>query len=256
MVSLTVGPVPDDVSIPEVGGLRWITRRAYAGEVGRSADRPRPGFSVGAGRDLAGGPSNCDCGRVRGVADCGVVPLLRLDGGARGDVAEVLDWARVMRLPMALQLLAQEEGGADAHGGGYALVWCSTSGRPLRRRGARLVGGEALGVAVEANGTITGHVALHAVRDDGTIVVAGLWDVEADAAGRINVRWAGNAARWLASRRRIAFPAAAFRAALAKARCRACTHLHYAAGSRGRGPTFRMAHSKQAAPAVRSAEAR
>ncbi|MDI7266597.1 MAG: hypothetical protein QME96_01215, partial [Myxococcota bacterium] len=162
------------------------------------------------------------CRRCGGAIDG--VPLLRLEGGVQRDFSELLGWARELRLPSVLQLLVREEGGAEASGDGHAVVWCSPGGSPLRRRGDYMVGRDAVGVGVETNGAVVGHAALHVVREDATIGILGLWDVEVGPSGGVSASWAERSSRGIVRRFDIAFPEAALRAAVERARCIGCRH--------------------------------
>ncbi len=224
LVSATVGPVPGGVAVPDLPALRTIVRSASEGE--RCSRVPCPacdGTGTLFGREQ-GRPAARTCRRCGGRGAIDGVPLLRLEGGVQRDFSELLGWARELRVPSVLQLLLREEGCADASGDGHAVVWCTANGSPLRRRGEYMVGRDAVGIGVEANGSIKGHVAFHVVREDATIGILGLWDLEVGESGSVSANWSERSSRGIVRRFGIAFPEAALRAAVERARCIGCRH--------------------------------
>ncbi|MBI4917361.1 MAG: hypothetical protein HY825_16095 [Acidobacteria bacterium] len=123
-------------------------------------------------------------------------------------------WACREQLRLDARLLVHEERGRDGDDA-WAIRWSRPDGVPLRRWRDGLIGHRVLGIAVETSGShVEGHVAAHAVTDDGTVRIAALWDFEQDRRRVLRWRWADLASRSLSRCWRTRFPSAAVLAAI------------------------------------------
>ena len=155
-------------------------------------------------------------------------------------VMQFLAWAHEHRVRTDVKMALQ-----DQRGPGWALAWRGLDGRPLRRWRDHLVAWEALAVFVDHADV---HVAFHAIRDDGRIVVAGLWNVRVADDGAFVRTWSDRPARSLALRRRIRFPAEIVQRALQQAQASL-------AAARPTRCSLRPAHRPMPAPSLPAAPA-
>ncbi len=230
---VVAGPVPAGISVPELAGVERIIRRPRAGESGQPATCP---ICAGTGTWvgwLRGVRAAAPCRRCRGGGAVEAVVLAKLVTTTQDDLTAFTAWATAHRLRLDRGLAVHEEGGADDGDGdeGSALVWCGLDGAPLPVRGDHLAGHAILGVAVELNGHVGGHVAVHTLDDRGRIDVRGLWDIAGKADDELELEWSDRTAWGIARSMRIRPPAAAIAAAVERARCRRCPRHapHYAA---------------------------
>ena len=160
------------------------------------------------------------------------------------DIAALLAWSREHHVRTEVQMLVREE-----QGPGWSLTWIRPNGQPLRAWRGQPIAREALAVFVDHDDV---HVAFHAVRDDGRIVVAGIWDVRVADDGALVRTWSERASRSLAWRRRVRFSAETIQHALEQARTsRTATRPAIPQLSCGRRP--RMPSTALATPAVQTA---
>ena len=210
-VIVTAGSLRAGLEAPLLVGLESFVRAPRRGEPSSAAPCPscRGATVVSGRRGSLRWTSTCPrCGGRGEVVGVLLVRLVADEGSP--DIAAILAWARGHRLRADIQMLLRDE-----HGPGWALTWSRPDGQPLRRWRDHLVAREALAVFVDHDDI---HVALHAVREDGRIVVAGLWNVRVADDGALIRTWSERASRSLAWRRRIRFPAEAVQHALEQAR--------------------------------------
>jgi hypothetical protein len=210
-VVVCVGPLSAGLVPPKVDGIESLVRAARPGEVvstGRCPSCCGTGvrtFRLGTLRCL----SFCPSCRGSGIAEGAF--RVRVVGEERSShVTAVLAWAGEHRVRTDVGMLLRDE-----RGPGWALRWCGLDERPLRRWRGRFVAHQALGVLVDHDDI---HVALHAVRDDGRVVIAGVWDVRIADDGTPVRSWCGRASRSIAWRRRIGFPVEVVQQALQETR--------------------------------------
>ena len=201
-IVVVAGPLPPGQAGPEFPHLERFVRRPRPGEA--SIEGPCPACS-GAGtlaRRAGRLRSFSSCDRCHGSGNVEGVHLVRLvaDEGSR-DVAALLAWAREHHLRADVQMLLHTSGGE-----GWELRWCSIDDRHLRQRRDQFVAHRALAVLVDLESADI-HVALHVVREDGHIAVAGLWNVCLADDGALVRRWSERASRSAAWRWHIRFPA-------------------------------------------------
>jgi hypothetical protein len=168
------------------------------------------------------------------------MPLVRLATAVAEDLKSFVSWAREAGLRVDRKLLLREEGRASGERDGWATVWCDLAGRPLRRLRGSLVGDPVLGVYVERNGAIEGHVAIHAIAESLEVNIIGLWDVSVGGNGCPMARWAGRLGRSIARRKCIRFPVAAFAAAMDRSKQPAGDHARFTRDAPG--PVARPVH--------------
>ncbi len=228
LVSTIVGPVPADLAALPVPELQRVVRRARPGETARVVSCPVCSGRGTVWRRHGGCGTPETCRRCAGDGQVEGVVLLRLESTVQTDLVNFVAWARENRLGIDRQLLVREEGNAEPNGGGWSLVWSGIDGGPLRLRRGNLAGRFLLGVAVESNGVMTGHIATHFTDDDGGVVVFGIWDFSVFKCDAIRASWCSKESRAAARRWSIAFPEAAVRSAIARSRCPGCRHMHFA----------------------------
>jgi hypothetical protein len=233
LTRLTAGPVGEGTPEPCMVGVERVVRSPRRHECMRVEPCPICNGSGTAFGWTHGERGIAPCRRCAGRGRVEGVLLLRLVSDDRAAVVAFAEWASANHLRLDQQLALREEGGAAPDRHGWSLLWSALDGSPLPVRGKYLAARHALGVSVEANAKVEAHVAVHALDDEGTVHVVGLWDISVNASGGVTASWADQASRQVVRDWRIAFPEAALRAAVERARCLECRHdAHFASATR------------------------
>ncbi len=208
---ICAGPLCAGLVPPEVDGIESFVRPARTGEA--AATGCCPTCSGSGVRTFRRRTLRCvsTCQTCTGSGSVEGMFLARVVGDEGSPaVMQFLAWAREHRVRTDVQMAVR-----DKRGAGWALAWRGLDSRPLRRWRDRLVAREALAIFVDQDDV---HVALHAVRDDGRVAIAGIWDVRMADDGALIRTWSERASRSLAWRRRIRFPSETVQQTLQQAR--------------------------------------
>jgi hypothetical protein len=176
-IEVTVGPVPPGVEVPRFGGLSRILRPARSGEA--TVREPCPRCRRRRLRDPSTTCRSCGgTGMVQGV------PLLRLTAPpSSGSATTLLAWAHENEIRTDVRLSVQATRGTD-----WSMGWTTPNGSMATTPNRPLVGHRLVAAMIERGRQIEGHVAIHEARPDGSVQVAGLWDLVIEA-GRGRAFW-------------------------------------------------------------------